>query len=129
MHVKEIMKSVKTLKGDISLKEAAKFMADNSISCVLIVDGDELKGIVTERDVLKQVSKDVSVLKKPVKDVMSTEIITISADSYIDDAAELMTKYKIKKLPVLDKGNLVGIITSTDLVSNAGDFNEFSLFG
>lgn len=129
MHVKEIMKSVKTLKGDVSLKEAAKFMADNSISCVLIVDGDELEGIVTERDVLKLVSNDISVLKKPVKDVMSTEIITISADSYIDDAAELMTKYKIKKLPVMDKDKLVGIITSTDLVSNASDFNEFSLFG
>lgn len=129
MHVKEIMKKVKTLKGDVSLREAAKFMAGNAISCVIIMDDGEMKGIVTERDVLKLVSKDTSVLDKPVKDVMSSEIITISADSYIDDAAELMTKHKIKKLPVMDDGKLVGIITSTDLVTNAEDFNEFSLFG
>ena len=128
MHVKEIMKKVKTLREDVSLRDAAKFMADNAISCVVIMDGDEMKGIVTERDVLKQVSKDVKVLDKPVKEVMSTEIITISSDSYIDDAAELMTKHKIKKLPVLEDGKLVGIITTTDLVSNAEDFNEFSVF-
>ena len=129
MHVKDIMKEVKTLTGDILLKDAAKFMVENTISCVIIMDGNDIKGIVTERDVLKEVSKDASALEKPVKEVMSTKILTISSDSYIDDAADIMNKNKIKKLPVCDKEKLVVIITSTDLIANAGDFNEFSLFG
>ena len=128
MLVKEIMKEVKTLNKDILLKDATKFMADNNISCIIIVDGDDIKGIVTERDVIKLVSKDTGSLEKPVKEVMSTKIITISSDKYIDDAADIMNKYKIKKLPVCDDDKLVGIITTTDLISNAGDFNDFSLF-
>lgn len=128
MHVKNIMKEVKTLTTDGLLKDAAKFMADNNISCVIIIDGKDIKGIVTERDVLKQVSKDVNSLNQPIDQVMSTKVLTISPNSYIDDAADLMNKHKIKKLPVSDNGKLVGIITSTDLIANSGDFNEFSLF-
>ncbi|MBW2997430.1 CBS domain-containing protein [Candidatus Woesearchaeota archaeon] len=128
MRVKEIVKKAVTITGDKTLKEAAKLMADQGIGCLVVTANGDLVGLVTERDVLKKVSKDVDSLNKPVRDVMSTKIITVEPRTHIDDAAKIMSKHKIKKLPVLDDGKLLGIITSTDLVSNSADFGGCYLF-
>ncbi|MBW2967177.1 CBS domain-containing protein [Candidatus Woesearchaeota archaeon] len=122
------MKNVETIEQNHTFKEAATLMAKKGIGCLVITDSDGVSGIVTERDVLKQVAKDSSALDRPVKDVMSADVITIESDKHIDDAAALMSEKKIKKLPVVDDGQLVGIITSTDLIANCSDFNDFSLF-
>jgi CBS domain-containing protein len=128
MLVKEIMKKVVNITQEHTLREAAKLMAEHSIGCLVVTEGDALIGIVTERDILKQVSKGSDALDTPVKNIMSTNVITIGPDMHIDDAAELMSKHKIKKLPVYKDNQLMGIITSTDLVSNCEDFGDFSLF-
>jgi CBS domain-containing protein len=128
MRVKEIVKKAVTITADRTLKEAAKLMAEHGIGCLIVVSGDDLIGIVTERDVLKQASNDIGSLDRPVKDSMSTDVITVESNMRLNDAAEVMSKHKIKKLPVLEKGKLLGIITSTDLISNSEDFGGFSLF-
>ena len=128
MRVKEIMKKAVTITDDRTLQEAAKLMTTQGIGCLVVTAEDKLAGILTERDVLKQVSNDAGSLNKPVRDVMSTEIITIESKAHIDDAAKIMSKHKIKKLPVLDDGKLSGIITSTDLISNSADFGGLYLF-
>jgi len=128
MRIKDIMKKAVTVKKDASLKEAVKLMVDKGLGCLIVVDGDKIEGILTERDALKQISKDVDNLKKPARDFMTTDIITVDAKNDLEFAADIMTDRKIKKLPVTENGKLVGIITSTDLIANADEIDDFSLF-
>jgi CBS domain-containing protein len=120
MILKEIMsKDVKTIRPVDTVKQAAILMNENRIGSLIVVSGTgELKGIVTERDILIDVvaeGKDSNVVK--VEEIMTKELITISPDKTLEEAADLMTEKKIKKLPIVHEGRLVGIVTATDLVS------------
>ncbi len=117
MLVEEVMnKDVKTIKPDSSVKEAAEIMSKNSIGSLVVVSDSELKGIITERDVLKSVA-DGRTDSTLVKDIMTKDVITVQPTKDIEEAADLMTKHKIKKLPVVAGGVLVGIVTASDLVA------------
>jgi CBS domain-containing protein len=128
MRVKEIMKKAFTVKKETSLKEAVQLMVSKGVGCLVVTDKDAVLGIITERDAMKQISDDVDSLKRTVGDLMSKKVITIEAGRDLNFAAELMNANKIKKLPVVEGSKLVGIITSTDIVANASDLNEMSLF-
>jgi CBS-domain-containing membrane protein len=116
--VRDVMtKAVKTARIDTSVRDAARKMNKFFIGSILIIDKNKLVGILTERDILRSVVEqgiDSSIIK--VKDIMSSPVITIYPDTSIEDAAQLMVKKQIKKLPVVDDGKLVGIVTSMDLM-------------
>jgi len=119
MLVKEAMKKdVKTIRPSDTIKDAAVLMNENRIGSLVVVSGTgTVTGIVTERDILTDVvaaGKNAEDIK--VEDIMTKELITISPDKSLEDAADVMTKNKIKKLPVMEGGRLVGIITATDLI-------------
>jgi len=119
MLVKESMKKdVKTIRPSDTIKDAAVLMNENRIGSLVVVSGTgTVTGIVTERDILIDVvaaGKNAEDIK--VEDIMTKELITISPDKSLEDAADVMTKNKIKKLPVMEGGRLVGIITATDLI-------------
>ena len=119
MLVKEAMKKdVKTIRPSDTIKDAAVLMNKNRIGSLVVVSGTgTVTGIVTERDILIDVvatGKNAEDVK--VEDIMTKELITISPDKSLEDAADVMTKNKIKKLPVMEGGRLVGIITATDLI-------------
>lgn len=119
MLVKEAMKKdVKTIRPSDTIKDAAVLMNENRIGSLVVVSGTgTVTGIVTERDILIDVvaaGKNAEDIK--VEDIMTKELITISPDKSLEDAADVMTKNKIKKLPVMEGGRLVGIITATDLI-------------
>ncbi|MBU2561808.1 MAG: CBS domain-containing protein [Nanoarchaeota archaeon] len=128
MRVKEIMKKAVNISSESSLQAAARIMVKEHIGSLIIMSGNEISGIITERDILKRVSEDSKSLERPVAEVMSRDVITIGSKRFIDDAASVMSQNKIKKLPVVDDGKLVGIITSTDIVAHSEDMGEFSLF-
>ena len=123
MQIKEIMKKAVTIALTATVRDAAKIMVARGIGSLVIVEKGKLVGIVTERDVLKYFSK----AGKPgerINAVMSKNVKTIESSSEISDAAAIMTRNKIKRLPVVEKGKLVGIVTATDLVANAESFDE-----
>jgi len=128
MRVREIMKKVVTIRKDTTLKDALQLMVSKGVGCLIVAENDSVLGIITERDAMKQISDNIDSLKRPVDDLMSKKVITIEAGRDLNFAAELMNENKIKKLPVVDGKKLVGIITSTDIVANAEDLNEMSLF-
>jgi CBS domain-containing protein len=118
MFVKEVMRSeIKTTSSGTTVLEAAQVMTENKIGCLVVVN-DTLEGIVTERDILNKV---VALEKDPgevrVKDIMSRDIITISPDKDMEEASDLMSRHRIKRLPVVFGDEVVGIITSTDVVA------------
>ena len=120
MRVKEAMNKAVAIEKDISLKEAAKIMSDRNIGCLIILKNDKITGIITERDIMKNVSN----IDRKISSAMSKNVITINHDESIDNAALIMAKNKIKKLPVVEKENLIGIITATDIVANYDILNE-----
>ena len=118
MFVKEVMKkNIVTISSDKTVYEAACVMTKNDIGSLIVVD-DTLEGIVTERDVLnKVVSGDRNPKQTKVSDIMTAKVISISPDKDLEEACDLMAKHKIKRLPVAFGDEVVGIITSTDVVT------------
>ena len=118
MFVKEVMKkNIKTTSTKSTVSEAAKVMASHNIGCLIVVD-ETLEGIITERDILnKIVARDKDPKKVRISEIMTPNVITISPDRDMEEACDLMAKHKIKRLPVTLGDEVVGIITSTDVVS------------
>ena len=119
MIVKEIMKTdVVKVAATTNVQEAAKMMTEKEIGCLLVVDEHKLLGIVTEDDIIRKVVREG---KPPqdttIKQIMVSEVVHISPEMTIEDAAELMTNKNIKKLPVVDDKKLLGIVTATDMVA------------
>src|SRR3972149_5187010 len=118
MELKDIMvKNAVTVEPDQSVREAAKRMNLYEIGCLIVVGKDGVSGIVTERDILtKVVEASKNAEKTKVKEIMSTKLVMGTPDMDVVDAARLMLKKKIKKLPVTTNGKLAGLVTFTDIV-------------
>lgn len=108
---------VVTIEPNVNVRRAVRAMNDFEIGCLIVVEAGRVVGILTERDVLKRVvDEGRNPDKTLVKEVMSKPPITINPDADLEAAIELMFKHKIKKLPVIENGKLVGLVTFTDLV-------------
>ena len=117
LKIQEIMtREVVTLDGKTTVIEAVAIMDRREISCLVVVQEASAIGIVTERDVLRRVlleAKDPTTTK--VFQIMSAPLVTGDPQMSIQDAIKLMTEKRIKKLPIMENGRLVGLITLTDL--------------
>jgi len=98
-------------------------MNNHRIGSLVVIRAGKPVGIVTERDIMtKVVGRAVSALDLRVADVMSTQVTSIIEDGTLKDAARLMTRYGIRRLPVVNKqGDLVGIISSMDIIREFPD--------
>jgi CBS domain-containing protein len=96
---------------------AIELMCEKNIGGLLIVENGKLVGIFTERDYARKlILKGKSSKDTPIKDLMTSNLVTVTPDTSIDDCMRVMTGRKIRHLPVLDKGELVGIISIGDVV-------------
>ena len=116
--VEDVMtKVIISVPTETTVFQVAKMMEQGGIGAVLVKKNNHLSGIITDRDyATKIVSHNLS-SDTPVEQIMSSPLITINFDESISDAAERMTSKKIRKLAVTDNGNIIGLITSTDLVT------------
>ncbi|MEM2091840.1 MAG: CBS domain-containing protein [Candidatus Bathyarchaeia archaeon] len=118
--VKDVMSSpVITVNEDATADEAARLMRDNNIGCVIVSTRDDKPiGIITERDlVIRVVAENIQPSKITAKEIMSAPLKTIEADKTISEAAREMNRLNIRRLAVMYKGQLVGIISSKDILS------------
>ena len=117
-HVNEVMiRNVATISPDTSLAEAAKHMEERAIGSLVVVDKDRVVGILTERDFLKLAAKGYDSTTGKVSEGMNTRVIKCEPTTTITDAFVIMKRNRVRHLPVLEKEQLVGIITLNDLVS------------
>jgi CBS domain-containing protein len=125
MRISEVMtEAAVTDRPDDTLRQAAGKMRAQQTGSLVVLDGEDLVGIVTERDVLNAVATDVP-LDTPILEVMSKDLITVEPATSLRDAARIMTERWIRHLPVLDGGRLVGIVSQRDLAGVlAGALNE-----
>jgi len=113
--------------GD-SVLQALKVMADADTGAVLVSDGDRFVGIFTERDYARQGElKGICAKNTIVKDVMTQEMISVKPETSIQQCMELMTKYRIRHLPVVVKAHIVGIISIGDVVRAQKDEAEHTI--
>ncbi|MET1125219.1 MAG: CBS domain-containing protein [Archaeoglobaceae archaeon] len=127
--VKEVMtREVCTINKEDTVHKLARKMIEFGVGSAVVVENGKPVGIVTEKDLIaKVVARNKTPSKVKVKDVMSHPLITITPSTSLVEAARLMMKRGIRRLPVVDNsGNLVGIITDNDILSVSIDLGEFA---
>ena len=119
MNVSDLMtKAAVTDAADDTLAEAAAKMRQQQTGSLLVMEGDRLAGIVTERDVLKVVGAGQDPKSVSLRDVMTTDVVTIEPDTSVRDAAQIMFDKWFRHLPVTSAdGDVVGVISLRDLLS------------
>ena len=115
--VKDIMNpNVVSLGPDSSLKEASELMSQQKIGSIVIVDGDKPVGIITERDFATKIMLKPYSAETKVSEVMSSPVIHVSSDQSVADIIDIMANKDIRKVPVIDNGKVLGIVTGTEFL-------------
>ena len=119
--VKQLLESKDTgvisIAADASVFDAIKLMADKAIGSLLVMDGDELNGIVTERDYARKVIiKGRSSQSTEVGEIMTVDVVTASTDQTVSHCMSVMTERRIRHLPVVEDDKVVGMVSIGDLV-------------
>ncbi len=118
MQVGDIMtREVQTATMSNTFADVAKILHDSRISSVIVMEGDQVAGIVTERDLVNVVAEGVDPRDEPVSGRLTRDLATVEPRTDIADAARLMASRGIRHLPVLDRGSLAGIISIRDLTN------------
>jgi IMP dehydrogenase len=117
LKVEDVMTmDVITMDENASVKEAAEIMNQNEISCVVAARKGKAIGIITESDLLKRVIVEGKNAKKTkVGEVMSSPLEVVAPGTSLEEALQLMFEKKIKKLPVVEKNHLLGVVSLTDI--------------
>ncbi|NLB34883.1 MAG: CBS domain-containing protein [Elusimicrobia bacterium] len=120
VYAKDIMKKEKfvTTGENSTIGEIGRLISENKASIIPIVDGDNmLKGIVSETIIIEALSKEnFSSLK--ASDIMEEDVITVKHNEHLEKLTEIFTKHSFRRLPVIDKGKVVGIITRDDIIAD-----------
>jgi CBS domain-containing protein len=97
--------------------DALRMMADKNVGALLVMDGEKVVGIFSERDYARKVIlQGRSSKETPVSDIMTSKLITIHPDQTIEEAMELMTNKRVRHLPVMDDDHLLGMISIGDVL-------------
>lgn len=114
-----IMRDPVTVEPEISIRDAARIMKREGVGSLLVVEGGEPKGLVTERDIVYAIASDVS-LDSEVENIMSTNLVTAESTTEVSEAAVLMAGRKIRHLVVTEWGKVVGVISLRDVARVLG---------
>ncbi len=124
MIVSQILKDkghdVFTVSKETTVSEISSILAEKRIGAIVVTDqNDVVDGIISERDIVRGLAQfGVSVLEKPAQDLMTKNVITRGLNAHIDELMREMTKSRIRHLPIIDEGKLVGVISIGDVVKN-----------
>ena len=130
--VAELLKAkparVVTVKPDQSVLEAIKVLATEDVGAAIVMTGDRLAGILSERDytrkvILKGRSSDAT----RVEEIMTSQVVTVTPRTKTRDCMALMTERGIRHLPVMDKGQVIGMVSIRDIVSDIIADHDFTI--
>ncbi|MBA7471680.1 hypothetical protein ES707_06989 [subsurface metagenome] len=124
--VREVMQShPTTLDVGETVARAAQTMCRDGVGSCIVLQNNLPTGIVTEEDInCKVVAKDLKPSSIHVSEIMSTPLITIGADKLVGDAAAMMVKHRVRRLPVVEDQLVIGIVTVRDILTVATEVNE-----
>ncbi len=116
MPIQDLARSeVVTADTETPVPDLAERMANENVGSIVITDGDEPAGIVTDRDLTVRALTDAAPADLVAENVMSEDLVTVPADAGFYEATETMREHAVRRLPVTDDGSLAGIVTADDL--------------
>jgi CBS domain-containing protein len=104
-----------TCPPDAQLQSAAQLMRDRDIGDVVVVAGDEVRGIVTDRDITVRAVAEGRGPDTPVSEVLSGQVVTVASDDRVEKVVDLMREHAVRRIPVVDDGRLAGVISIGDV--------------
>ena len=115
------------IDADESVLEAVGQMVEHNVGSLLVTEGGEVAGIVTERDYLRRVTLEGRTEEAPVREIMSSPLVVATVDTTIDECMALMTDRRIRHVPVVDEGRVVGMVSIGDLVKFKSKLQTFEI--
>jgi CBS domain-containing protein len=119
-------KAIYTTTPAASVFDAVKLMAEKSIGSLLVMEGETVVGLITERDYARKIVLMARSSKEtPVRDIMTSPVMYVRPDQTSEECMVLMTENRVRHLPVMDKGKLIGLISIGDLVKDVISEQKF----
>ena len=110
-------RQVLSIAPGTAVLDAIRMMAEHHVGALLVMQGDALSGIVSERDYARKVIlMGRSSADTPVRDIMSAPVITVQPETAVEQCMKIMTEHRVRHLPVIDGGRVVGMVSIGDLV-------------
>jgi CBS domain-containing protein len=117
-----------SIGSDASVYEAVKEMVNHNVGSLLVLDPDGVKGIITERDYLREIVLLGRTSKTTqVREIMTTEVVVVESARPLEECMAIMSGRRIRHLPVVDEGRLVGIVSIGDMVKQIADDREVEI--
>lgn len=110
--------NVETVSSNQTIKEAAAIMSQNNVGSIPVVDNGQLKGIITDRDITTRSTAQGGDNNTPISQVMSTNLVSGHTSMSTEEAAKVMAQHQIRRLPIVENNQLVGIVALGDLATN-----------
>ncbi len=130
--IKEILgkkgSNVHSIDGKQTVFDAVSKMAEHKVGALLVLEGDNVCGIVTERDFLRKIAlEDRTSKTTTVNDISSCNLVVVEPSNTVEEAMAVMTEQRIRHLPVFEDGKLSGLVSIGDLVKQASSDQEFQI--
>jgi CBS domain-containing protein len=131
MRIKDVIRAkdsheVVTIGPDATVRDLVALLAEHNVGALVVSeDGEQVTGIVSERDVVRRLHADAGVLDSPVRSIMTAEVRTCAGEDALTDLMQTMTEHRIRHVPVVADGRLTGIISIGDVVKSRISELEF----
>lgn len=113
---------------DDTVLDALKLLAEKNIGALVVLDNDDLVGIVSERDYARKVVLlGKASVNTPIRDIMTEKVVTVTPQTKVSEAMNVMTDHHFRHLPVVEEGKVVGVISIGDLVKSIIDEQKFTI--
>ncbi|MBG0786685.1 MAG: CBS domain-containing protein [Anaerolineaceae bacterium] len=117
-----------TIAPETTVFSTIQILAERDVGALLILEDDQIAGIISERDIVRQIALEEALyLNRQVVTLMTREVITISPDAGIEECMQMMTEEHIRHLPVVEAGQLVGLVSIGDVVKAIISQHEYTI--
>jgi CBS domain-containing protein len=117
-----------SIRSESTVYDAVRTMVDHNVGALLVLDGEEVKGIITERDYLREiVLKGRTSRETLVREIMKVQVICVEPNRPVEDCMSIMSSRRIRHLPVIEEGRLVGIVSIGDIVKQRAADREVEI--
>ena len=117
-----------SITPETTMFSAIQILAEKGVGALLIVDEDQIAGILSERDIVRQIALEESLyLNRPVVTLMTKKVFTVSPDTDIKECMQLMTDEHIRHLPVIEAGQIIGLVSIGDVVKAIISQHEYTI--
>ena len=115
------------IDGNSSVFDAVQLMVENNVGSLLVTERAEVVGIVTERDYLRRVTLEGRTEEAPLREIMSSPLVVATLETTVDECMAMMTDRRIRHIPVVDEGKVVGLVSIGDLVKFKSKLQSFQI--